>query len=245
MTLSTLLVYIVVLLILLIFILFPEARKLLKGFIRLFIKDMASTPEGAEAIYSEKINEAQESYNKADDAYKKAAGKLSNARKNLNILKIKIKECEEKCEKLVQKGDLESAHLKAEEREEILADIERCTTLIKAYEDAELTAHEAYDLCQNRLKNLQKEKREIVENMKVKAQLKDIYDDTDDLKAATTTDKLLESVREKNRSLDEIVEGSKVVHNNKASTKIRRADEKAKKLQSNDYLESLKKKYNK
>ena len=84
-----------------------------------------------------------------------------------------------------------------------------------------------------------------VENMKVKAQLKDIYDDTDDLKAATTTDKLLESVREKNRSLDEIVEGSKVVHNNKASTKIRRADEKAKKLQSNDYLESLKKKYNK
>ena len=90
MTLSTLLVYIVVLLVLLIFILFPEARKLLKGFIRLFIKDMASTPEGAEAIYSEKINEAQESYNKADDAYKKAAGKLSNARKNLNILKIKI-----------------------------------------------------------------------------------------------------------------------------------------------------------
>ena len=33
---------------------------------RVFIKDMATTPEGAEAIYAERINEAQDKYNKAD-----------------------------------------------------------------------------------------------------------------------------------------------------------------------------------
>lgn len=44
----------VVFLIILIFIMFPEARTLFSGITRVFIKDMASTPEGAAAIYSEK-----------------------------------------------------------------------------------------------------------------------------------------------------------------------------------------------
>lgn len=41
---------------------------------------MATTPEGAEAIYGEKIDQAQDAYNKADNAYKLAAGKYSNAK---------------------------------------------------------------------------------------------------------------------------------------------------------------------
>lgn len=245
MSLSTLLVIIAIFLVVLILVLFPGARVLVKGFIGVFIKDMASTPEGAEAIYSEKIDKAQDSYNKADDAYKKAAGRLSNAQKDLERLEGKLKKCEAQCEALVKADNMEDAMLKAEEREELLEDISRCKTLITAYQDAEQTAHEAYDLCAKRLKDLQKEKKRVVENMKVKAELKDVYDDTDDLKAATATDKLLESVREKNRNLDEIVEGSRVVHNNRTSTKLQKAEDRAKKLQSSDYMESLKKKYNK
>ena len=64
----------VVFLIILIFIMFPEARTLFSGITRVFIKDMASTPEGAAAIYSEKIDQAQDRYNKADNAYRIAAG---------------------------------------------------------------------------------------------------------------------------------------------------------------------------
>ena len=67
----------------------------------------------------------------------------------------------------------------------------------------------------------------------------------DELKNVTATDKLLESVRDKNKDLDAVVEGSKAVHDNKMSTRLQKADAEAKKMQSNDYLESLKKKYNK
>ena len=81
--------------------------------------------------------------------------------------------------------------------------------------------------------------------MKVKKQLQEVYDDMDELKNVTVTDKLLDSVRDKNRDLDAIVEGSKVVHNNKMSTKLEKAEAEAKKNNSNDYLNSLKKKYNK
>ena len=80
MSLGKLILIIAVVLIVLILIMFPEARALFKGFGRLFIKDMAQTPEGAEAIYTEKINQAQDSYNKADNALRLATGKLSNAR---------------------------------------------------------------------------------------------------------------------------------------------------------------------
>lgn len=236
---------IVVIVFVIMVILFPEFRALLKGFTRIFIKDMATTPEGAEAIYSEKIDQAQDAYNKADNALKVAAGKLSTAKRDMENLKTKLAKVEVECESLVKNGKIELAQLKAEEREEILSDIKRHSELVKAYEGAANTAREAQEMCEKNLRKLKRESKEVVENMKVKKQLKEVYDDMDELKNVTATDKLLESVRDKNKDLDAVVEGSKAVHDSKISTKLQKADVEAKKLQSNDYLESLKKKYNK
>lgn len=245
MSLNQMIVGIVVIVFVIMLILFPEFRALLKGFTRLFIKDMATTPEGAEAIYGEKIDQAQEAYNKADNALKVAAGKLSTAKRDMENLKTKLSKVESECESLVKNDKIELAQLKAEEREEVLADIKRYSELVKAYEIAANTAREAQEMCEKNLRKLKRESKEVVENMKVKKQLKEVYDDMDELKNVTATDKLLESVRDKNKDLDAVVEGSKVVHDNKVSTKLQKADAEAKKLQSNDYLGSLKKKYNK
>lgn len=245
MELEKIIIIVAIVLVVLIFALFPEARSLFKGFTRLFIKDMATTPEGAEAIYGEKIEQAQDAYNKADNAYKVAAGKLSNAQKDMKNLKARIEKVEAECESLVKANKFDLARLKAEEREEIAADIRRYSELIKAYEDAANTAKEAQEMCEKNLRKLKRESKEVVENMKVKKQLQEVYDDMDELKNVTATDKLLDSVRDKNRDLDAIVEGSKVVHNNKMSTKLAKAEAEAKKTSSNDYLDGLMKKYNK
>jgi phage shock protein A len=245
MELGNIIIIVAIVLVVLIFALFPEARSLFKGFTRLFIKDMATTPEGAEAIYGEKIEQAQDAYNKADNAYKVAAGKLSNAQKDMKNLKARIEKVEAECESLVKANKIDLARLKAEEREEVAADIRRYSELIKAYEDAANTAKEAQEMCEKNLRKLKRESKEVVENMKVKKQLQEVYDDMDELKNVTATDKLLDSVRDKNRDLDAIVEGSKVVHNNKMSTKLAKAEAEAKKTSSNDYLDGLMKKYNK
>lgn len=245
MELGNIIIIVAIVLVVLIFVLFPEARSLFKGFTRLFIKDMATTPEGAEAIYGEKIEQAQDAYNKADNAYKVAAGKLSNAQKDMKNLKARIEKVEAECESLVKANKFDLARLKAEEREEVAADIRRYSELIKAYEDASNTAKEAQEMCEKNLRKLKRESKEVVENMKVKKQLQEVYDDMDELKNVTATDKLLDSVRDKNRDLDAIVEGSKVVHNNKMSTKLAKAEAEAKKTSSNDYLDGLMKKYNK
>ena len=108
---------------------------------------------------------------------------------------------------------------------------------MKAYEDAANTAKEAQEMCEKNLRKLKRESKEVVENMKVKKQLKEVYDDMDELKNVTATDK--------NKDLDAVVEGAKVVHNNKMSTRLTKAEVEARKNNGNDYLEGLKKKYNK
>ena len=245
MSLMHLIIEIAVFIFVLLLILFPEFRALLKGFARVFIKDMATTPEGAEAIYGEKIDEAQDAYSKADNAYRIAAGKLSNAKKDMETLKTRLTKVEAECETFVKNGKIDMAQLKSEEREEIISDIERLSQLIKAFEVATAQAKEAQEMCEKRLRKLKRESKEVVENMKVKNQLKEVYDDMDELKNVTATDKLLDSVREKNKDLDAVVEGSKVIHESRLSTRLQKAEAEAKKLQTNDYLESLKKKYNK
>ena len=232
MELSKILPVVVIVVVALVLILFPEARALLKGFTRLFIKDMAQTPDGAEAIYTEKIDQVQDSYSRAENALRIASGKLSNAKRDLAAKKERLKKVETDCENLVKSGKIKEAEIKSDEREEIVADIERLNGLIQVYQKAEVTAQEAFDMCE---KNLRKLKRE----------MQKVYDDLDDLKAVTGVDKALGYVRDKNKDLDAAVEGARVVHNNKMSTKIQRAEAEARKANSNDYLESLKKKYNK
>lgn len=245
MSFSNLLIILIIAIFILLLILFPELRKLLTGWTRLFIKDMATTPEGAAAIYEEKINEAQEKYNKADNALRVAAGRLRTEENKMKMLQNNLKDAESKCEALVKAGNLEAAQIKADERAEILADIERSKTLITAYKTAKSDAEEVHRACEANLRKLKRESKDVVENMKVKAQLNEVYDSMDDLKNATATDKLLDSIKEKNNDLNASVAGAKTIHENKTSTKIQRANEQAKKLQSDSYLESLKKKYGK
>lgn len=245
MDLIKLLVWIVCILFIALLILFPEFRKLCLGWTRIFIKDMATTPEGAEAIYAEKINEAQDRYNTADNALRTAAGKLDVEQNKLKVLTNRLKDIETKCEALVQAGKMEMAQIKAEERAELLADIERTKKLIEAYTVAKNDAEEVHKACSMNLRKLKREAKEVVENMKVKAQLNEVYDSMDDLKNVTATDKLLDSIKEKNDNLNASVAGARVIHENRTSTKVQRANEEANKLQSDDYLSSLKKKYNK
>lgn len=245
MELTKLLIWICVIIFVLLLVLFPEFRKLCLGFFRVFFKDMASTPEGAAAIYAEKINEAQDKYNKADDALRTASGKLAIEENKLTALEKKLKDVEEKCEALVKATKYELAQVQADLREEIISDIERSKKLIEAYTAAKKDAMEVHKTCAANLKKLKRESKEVVENMKVKAQLSEVYDSMDELKNSTTTDKLLDSIKEKNDDLNASVAGARVIHENRTSTKVQRANEQAKQLQSNDYLESLKKKYNK
>ena len=62
----------------------PKARVLVKGFGNLFIEDVARTPQGAKAIYIQAIEEAQKAYGQASDTLNLLAGKLADAKIELD-----------------------------------------------------------------------------------------------------------------------------------------------------------------
>ena len=159
MNLNQIIIGIIIIIVIALLVLFPEFRALLNGFTRLFIKDMATTPEGAEAIYGEKIDQAQDSYNKADNALKVAAGKLSVAKRDLENLKTRLSKVESECESLVKNGKIDLAQIKADEREEVLSDIKRHSELVKAYESAANTAKEAQEMCEKNLRKLKRDSK--------------------------------------------------------------------------------------
>lgn len=245
MSFNTLIVLLVAIGVVVIFAMFPGARTLVKGFINLFIVDTATTPEGARAVFTEKIEQVQEAYNKADNFYKLSAGRLATTQKDMENLKTRLSKVESECESLVKNGRMDLAQVKAEEREEIISDISRCADKIKTYEAATAQAKETLQLCEKQLRDLKKKRKDVVENMKSKKELAEIHDGMDELKNVSATDKLLDSIMEKNKDLDAMAAGAKVVYDNKLSTKVQKAETEAKKLQSNDYLDSLMKKYNK
>ena len=157
----------------------------------------------------------------------------------------KLKECEAACENLVKAGRLEAAQIKAEEREELLR---ACTIYSKAVTDLEPRVQDAATIqneCEKQLKKLKQQSKEVVQGLEMNKQMQEIYDDLDELKKTTTTSKLLEHVNDAFEESQNSVAGAKAVHENKVSTKVAKANAEADKVKTNDYLETLKAKYNK
>lgn len=228
----------------LIFIMFPEARALGKGFTRLFIKDLASTPEGAEAIYTEKIEELQNTYNKASDSYRMVAGEYEECKKNLENLQKKLPVVESQCENFIRNGKEEHAAIKAQERQEIIEDIERVGDMMDKYKAAMIEAKNITEICEQQLIAMKKEKRDVVQGMKDNIQISNVYKQMDHLKAETGADKMLAAAREKSEELNKIASGSKAVYQNSTAARIAAVNKDSRRMESSAYLDSLRAKYN-
>ncbi|AEO93506.1 gp247 [Bacillus phage G] len=217
---------------------------LLKGFVGVFIEDLTKTPEGAAAVYNQAIEKSQEQYNIANDTLQKVAGELDTALRALKDFEKRLTDCETSCENFAKAGQFDKVELFAQEREVIIDDIENQKAIIAElkplYEEAKVINNHLED----KLVKLKKEKNRVITDMKRNSQLKSMYDDMDELKNTTNVDKLLDTVKTGVQQSREKAVGARTVHNNKTSTKVSAAKEEAKKLQSNDYIEQLKKKHN-
>lgn len=103
------------------------------------------------------------------------------------------------------------------------------------------TVYEAYD---KKLRELKKQSRMTVEEMKLRGNMKDLLGDLDELRRDSATDKLLGSVRDGAEDLRKEVDGAIVVHASRTTTKMSMAEKNAAKAQSDAYLQSLATKYN-
>ena len=218
-------------------IIFPGVRGKLKvlvgGFLNIFVEDIAKTPEGAKAVFQQAIEEVQERYNKAGDTLNRFVGEQSSVQKNLNKLYGELKDVESKCESLVRSGNMADAAIFSTRREEILFEISQKEGYLRELEPMVKEAQTVYEAYDKKLRELKKQSRMTVEEMKLRGNMKDLLGDLDELRRDSATDKLLGSVRD----------GAIVVHASRTTTKMSMAEKNAAKAQSDAYLQSLATKY--
>ena len=234
-------------LILLALLIFPEFRKKIKvlvgGFLNVFVEDAAKTPEGAEAVFNQAIQEAQNNYNKAASTFNKLSGELKSTEDSIARLTKELRDVEANCERLVKSGQYSDAEVYSARRSEILSEIERKKECAEKLKPMVADAQQIYAACGKKLTDLKRVKKETVAKLQMNCQLKDLLGDLDELRKDTATSRMLDAVMDKSRDLQKEVDGARIVHENRASTKIARAEQKAAQMRGDEYLESLKKKY--
>ena len=234
-------------LILLALLIFPEFRKKIKvlvgGFLNVFVEDAAKTPEGAEAVFNQAIQEAQNNYNKAASTFNKLSGELKSTEDSIARLTKELRDVEANCERLVKSGQYSDAEVYSARRSEILSEIERKKECAEKLKPMVADAQQIYAACGKKLTDLKRVKKETVAKLQMNGQLKDLLGDLDELRKDTATSRMLDAVMDKSWDLQKEVDGARIVHENRASTKIARAEQKAAQMRGDEYLESLKKKY--
>ncbi len=104
-------------------------------------------------------------------------------------------------------------------REEILFEISQKEGYLREIEPMVKEAQTVYEAYDKKLRELKKQSRMTVEEMKLRGNMKDLLGDLDELRRDSATDKLLGSVRDGAEDLRKEVDGAIVVHASRTTTK--------------------------
>lgn len=222
-----------------------KGRYMLKGLGNLFFVDMAKTEKGADIIYTQAIEETENSYVKASNNLQKIAGLLETAKTNLIKANKDRENVQFKMEEFAKKQMFDKVELYAVELSSLDEDVEAYTAEIAKYEPMYSQAMALTKQYETKLLQLKKEKKTVVRQLEINKQTKEMYDDLDELKNVKSSDKLINAVKEGVIETGQVATGARVLHESKHSTKLSIAEQEVKSLKTNSYVEELRKKYSK
>jgi hypothetical protein len=227
---------------------FPGVPKklgiIMRGKANKYIEDYAKTPEGAAEIYTEAIMKAEEIYRRRADIYKKATGRLELEKNKLKTLEKELKVTSDRCEVLVKAGKVEEAGQLAQQRKVLIQSIEISQNNIDVFSKAEAEAKMVTEQTNAALIKLKSDSKTKVETLKSNKEAEEMFDSLDKERKDDQISKLLESV---DIGLEESTQrsiGARTIYENKIETKVNKAIAVADDLETDDYIDSLKKKYN-
>lgn len=225
------------------FILFrSNLGALARGFISLFIKDIAKTPEGAQMIYDKAIKEKQGEYNQAMYAYQQIHDTLSSEISKLDILQDNLRTLEQKCENLVRSGQIDQAKQHILEREDLLKEIDFSNQHIDSLKKAEAQGKEVVDLFNEKLHTLKREKDQMVNELRVGQQLTNAFNSLNELKNGSINDDLLDAVKDNAQETTARAVSTRIVYESKIPCNNDDLSKKINRLDTENYLENLKQK---
>ncbi len=226
-------------------ILFPSFRKqlgsLVGGFLQLFVQDTAKTPEGAKAIYAQKIDEATDQYNEACDTLRNLTGKLKTIQDQFAASQKRAEDYDKRAKAAMARGDEESATIFARNLQEEMDAMENLSQQYAKMRPAVEEMKNIKEKLENQLAALKRESKDVVSEMQANEQISAAYDSVGKFRSATGTDKMLNATRDGLQESREKAAGAKVLYQSSRDGKLDKANAKTADYKVNDYLESLKK----
>ena len=226
-------------------ILFPSFRKqlgsLVGGFLQVFVQDTAKTPEGAKAIYAQKIDEMTTKYTDACNTLRDLTGKLKTIQDKYAACQKKAKEYDERAKAAMSRGDEESATTYARMLQEELDEAENLSEQFQKIKPAAEEVKTIKEKLENQLAALKRESKDVVSELKANEQVADVYSNLDRLRASTGTDKMLNATRDGLQESREKAAGAKVLYQTSRDGKQDKADARTADYRVSSYLDGLKK----
>lgn len=220
-----------------------KLRVMAKGLWGKLFEDMSKTPEGADAIWQQKIEKVQDNYNKMDDNYKRISGELEIAKSDREKIRKQISERDKECEALAKAQKWESVEQIVDEIELLKVEENDLSTTIDELTPVAEEALALRNKTEKALKQAKIDRKKVVADLKRNKAMENVYNDMDELKRDNSLDKLVGSTQDAVKDSEQRAKGAKLSHDNKNSTKLAKARNEAQKTQSTARMEELRKKY--
>lgn len=212
----------------------------LKGMYGMFFEDMATTPEGAKALYQKAQEEAETRYTKAKGTLELVAGQCQASRRRLAETQAKLTQCEKTCEMFAKQGKDEELRLYAAQRVSFLDTIKFEQETITRLEPTQIQAQKIVDALGDQIRKLEQEKTQRITELQMSRNMQKVYASMDELASDSEIDKLLKATQRGAEEAKQKAEGAKVVHENSLSAKLDNAARSAAQLDAEAYIQSLK-----
>lgn len=226
-------------------ILFPSFRKqfgsMVGGFLQVFVQNTAKTPEGAKAIYAQRIDEATDQYNEACNTLRDLTGKLKTIQDQFAASQKRAEDYDKRAKAAMSRGDEESATIFARNLQEEMDAMENLSQQYAKMRPAVEEMKNIKEKLENQLAALKRESKDVVSEMQANEQISAAYDSVGKFRSVTGTDKMLNATRDGLQESREKAAGAKVLYQSSRDGKLDKANAKTADYKVNDYLESLKK----
>lgn len=224
-------------------ILFPSFRKqlgsLVGGFLQIFIQDRAKTPDGAKAIYAQKIDEMQDKYEQACETLQELAGKKKTAGDNYVRYKRAMEDADKKARAAMSKGDRETAVVYAQQMQDAKSEMENYQEQFFNLTPLVEEATNIKDTIAQQLDKLKRESKNAVSEMILNNQMTEAYASMDKLRAASGTDKMLSATREGVQQSRERAAGAKTIYQTSKEGRAAKANARSSDYEVEAYLNSI------
>lgn len=218
---------------------------ILSGFTEKFITDVAKTPEGADAIFSEAIDKQMKIVSDIKEAFKQISGEAEVLTKETNKMEIESKKIEQYLKNEAKKPDFDPTNeiliARTEQKFMIDDNISGNKQSLAEILKKQAEVKEAMINAENRLDFLRKNRERTVNELKRNKRLEKVYDMTDGLTSNVEMDKMFTSIKDGLRESQVKSIGSRFVHDNQLEVKVNRAHKQAIASDAVNYLQNLKK----